>query len=207
MAKDYIFNDVQTLTPVMENLLCHAVMMGTCDRVLKYMGRPVKKDGQPHPLANPELLTKVSTWHDGLRVLHYLESNIVKFYNQQNVLRIETTMNNPQKYLVKRHIESNEKIKGKKLLPMHKGISDINLRAKVSVERNKSFAEQLATVSYKTPVDKIFENVTQSVSRNGKTLRSLDIAGKDKEFLRAISDPAFIAGAITNKALQGKLVG
>ncbi|MDP4183017.1 MAG: hypothetical protein Q8942_18260, partial [Bacillota bacterium] len=92
MARDYIFNDSQTLTPVMENLLRHAVMTGTCDRVLKYMGRPVKKDGQPHPLANPELLTKVSAWRDGLRVRHYVDNNSVKFYNQQNVLRIETIM-------------------------------------------------------------------------------------------------------------------
>jgi hypothetical protein len=69
---------------------------------LKYMGRPVRKDGQPHPLANPELLTKVNTWHDGMRVRHYVDNNSVKFYNQQNVLRIEMTMNNPQKYLVRR---------------------------------------------------------------------------------------------------------
>ncbi|NLT51279.1 MAG: hypothetical protein GXX85_10210 [Ignavibacteria bacterium] len=207
MARDYIFNDSQSLTPVMESLLRHAVMTGTCDRVLKYMGRPVKKDGQPHPLANPELLTKVSTWHDGLRVRHYVDNNSVKFYNQQNVLRIETTMNNPHKYLVQRYTEADEKKKSKKLLPMRKGIADINLRAKISVERNKSFAEQLATVSDKTPVSEIFGDITHSISRNGKKFRSLDITGKDKEILRAISDPAFNAGAITNKALQEKLIG
>ena len=207
MAKDYIFNDTQSLTPVMESLLRHALMTGTYDRVLKYMGKPVKKNGQPHPLSNPELLTKLSTWHDGMRIRHYLDNNSVKVYNQQNVLRIETTMNNPQKYLVQRHTEGDEKTNSKKLLPMRKGIADINLRAKVSAERNKSFAEQLATVSDKTPVSKIFENVTHSVSRNGKKFRSLDITGKDKEFLRAISDPAFNAGAITNKGLQEKLIG
>lgn len=90
---------------------------------------------------------------------------------------------------------------------MRKGIADINLRAKVSAERNKSFAEQLATVSDKTPISKIFDNITNAVSRNGKKFRGLDITGKDKEFLIAISDPAFNAGAITNKALQEKLLG
>ena len=35
----------------------------------------------------------------------------------------------------------------------------------------------------------------------------MDITGKDKEILRAISDPAFNASAITNKALQEKLIG
>lgn len=36
---------------------------------------------------------------------------------------------------------------------------------------------------------------------------TVDITGKDKEILMAILDPAFNAGAITNKALQQKLVG
>lgn len=116
-------------------------------------------------------------------------------------------MNNPKKYLVQRYTESDDKTSGKKLLPMRKGIADINLRAKVSAERNKSFAEQLATVSDKTPVGKVFEEITNSFSRNGKKSRGLDVTGKDRELLRAISDPAFNAGAITNKALQEKLMG
>jgi hypothetical protein len=206
MAKDYIFNNSQSLTPIMENLLRHALITGTSERVLKYMGRPVKKDGQPYASANPELFTKVSKWYDGLRVRHYLDNNSVKFYNQQNVLRIETTMNNPKKYLVHRHVQGDEKTKAKKLLPMRKGIADINIRAKVSTERNKAFIEQLATVSDKTPIGKIFGEITCSVTRNGKKFRSLDITGKDMEFLRAISDPAFNAGSITNKALQEKLI-
>ncbi len=79
--------------------------------------------------------------------------------------------------------------------------------AKVSAERNKSFAEQLATVSDKTPVGKIFGDITHRVSRNGKKFRGPDVTGKDRELLRAISDPAFNAGAITNKALLEKLIG
>jgi hypothetical protein len=35
----------------------------------------------------------------------------------------------------------------------------------------------------------------------------LDFTGEDRELLRAISDPAFNAGPITNKALQEKLIG
>lgn len=207
MARDYIFGDPQSLNPLMEKLIRHAIMTGTYDRVLKYMGHPVRKDGQPYQSSNPELMTKVNTWHDGMRVRHYVDNNSVKFYNQQNVLRIEMTMNNPQKYLVQRLKENDDKSDGKRYLPMRKGIADINLRAKVSAARNKSFAEQLATVYDKTPVGKIFEDITHSVSRNGKKFRGLDITGKDRELLRAISDPAFNAGAITNKLLQEKLTG
>ena len=93
----------------LKSLLHHAIMTGTCERVLKYMGRPVMKDGQSHPLANPDLLTKVSAWYDGMRIRHFVDNNSVKFYNEQNVLRSETTLNNPKKYLVRRHKENADK--------------------------------------------------------------------------------------------------
>lgn len=207
MAADYIFNDPESLNPLMERLVRHAIMSGTYDRVLKYMGRPVRKDGQPYQSSNPELMTKIGLWHDGMRVRHYVDKNSVKVYNQQNVLRIEMTMNDPQKYLVQRLKENDDGSDGKKYLPMRKGIADINLRAKISSARNKAFAEQLAAVSDKTPVRELLEGITNPVIRDRKKFRALDITGKDKELLMAISDPAFNAGAITNKALQQKLVG
>ncbi|MDP2788512.1 MAG: hypothetical protein Q8O46_00460 [bacterium] len=114
IAKDYIFENPQALSPFMDNFLRHALISGTCDRVLKYMGRPVKKDGQPHPLSNPELLTRVNLWHDGMRIRHWVDQNSVKFYNEQNVLRFEMTMNNPRKYLVYRHTEGQDKTEAKK---------------------------------------------------------------------------------------------
>jgi hypothetical protein len=90
---------------------------------------------------------------------------------------------------------------------MRKGIADINLRAKVSADRNNCFAEQLATVSDKTPLGSLLGGITLPVTRNGKKFRGLDVTGKDRELLRAISDPAFNAGSITNKALHEKLIG
>lgn len=44
-----MFDDPETLHPLMNNLLHHAIITGQCDRVLKYMGHPVKKDGQCIP--------------------------------------------------------------------------------------------------------------------------------------------------------------
>lgn len=207
MAKDYIFESSESLNPLMNKLLLHSIMTGTYDRVLKYMGRPVKENGQPHPLANPELLTKVGSWHDGTRVRHYVDKNSVKFYNQQNVLRIETTMNNPSRFKVQRLKEGDDKSADKQYLPMRKGIADINLRAKVSAACNKSFSEQLATVSDKTPVGELFDGISSPTSRNGKRFRGMDITGKDAALLKAISDPMFNTGSISNKALQEKLSG
>lgn len=206
MAKDYIFESPQTLSPFMDNFLRHALTTGTCDRVLKYMGRPVKKDGQPHPLSNPELLTRVNLWHDGMRIRHWVDQNSVKFYNEQNVLRFEMTMNNPGKYLIHRHTEGQDKTEQKKLLPMRKGLADINVRVKVSNDRINCFTEHIATASDKTPIGKLLEDISSPISKNEKKFRGLDLTGKDRELLKTISDPIFDVGFITNKDLQQKLV-
>lgn len=205
VAKDYIFDKPQSLKPLMENFLYHALMTGNCERVLKYMGRPVYGEGQPHPLSNPELLTRVNLWHDGMRIRHWVDQNSVKLYNEQNVLRFEMTMNNPGKYKVHRHKEGQDKTDPKNFLPMRKGIADIHLRSKVSSDRINSFTEQIATVSGKTPLANLLENISSHTTQNGKKYRGLDVAGKDRDLLKAISDPKFNVSSITNKALQEKL--
>jgi len=43
--------------------------------------------------------------------------------------------------------------------------------------------------------------------RNGKRVRAIDAFGKDREFLSAISDPAFAVHGITNKGLREILKG
>ena len=105
-AKDYIFESPQVLSTHMDDFLRHALMTGTSDRVLRYMGRPVYANSQPHPSSNPELLTRINLWHDGMRIRHWVDQNSLKFYNEQNVLRFEMTMNDPTKYRIRRHTVS-----------------------------------------------------------------------------------------------------
>jgi len=204
-AKDYIFESPQVLTPLMDDFLRHALISGTSDRVLKYMGRPVNSEGQPHPLSNPELLTRTNLWYDGMRIRHWVDKNSVKLYNEQNVLRFEMTMNAPNKYRIHRHAEGQANTESKKLLPMRKGIADIPIRAKVSDDRLNCFSEHIATVENKTPMSEMITSIVKPLYSKGKRIRGLDVTGKDLELLQAISDPVFDVGFITNKELQKKL--
>ena len=169
------------------------------------MGRPVCKNGQPHPQTNPDLLTRTNKWHDCTRIRHWVDRNSVKMYNEQNVLRFELTMNDPTKFQVYRKVEGKENSE-KKLLPMRKGISDIWLRAKISSQRIRCFTEHMATVTEPTSVGELLEKVREPViSQQGKRYRALDVTGKDLELLQAIADPKYAAGAMTNKLLRDSL--
>ncbi|GHV24114.1 hypothetical protein FACS189465_0660 [Clostridia bacterium] len=183
------------------DLLRYALITGTSERILRFMGGPVKADGQPHHAAKPELITRINQWYDGLRVRHWLGRNSLKFYNEQNVLRFEMTMNDPTKYRIHRHIEG-QKESPKKLLPMRKGIADIAVGTKICHDRVNSFTEHMGTFTDTTPIKDIFMPFSKPVISNNKRFRALDIFGKDQELLLAIADPKYNVEAITNKQLQ-----
>ena len=203
-AKDYIFYDPKVLSEHMNAMLRHAFITGTSDRVLRYMGHPVNENGQPHWKANPELMSRVSLWHDGARIRHWVDKNSLKMYNEQNVLRFEFTMNNPGRFRIYRTVEGNDS-DIKKLLPMRKGIADINVRTQICSARIKNLTEQMATLDEDITVEHIISKVTQAIKSNGKRFRGLDVTGKDLALLRAVADPKYNADAITNKHLQSAL--
>ena len=205
-AKDYIFHDPKVLNSQMEKLLRHAFITGTSDRVLRYMGKPVNADGQPHWASNPELLTRTSLWYGGGRIRHYVDKNSLKIYNEQNVLRFEFTMNDPTRFRIYRITQGSESGE-KKLLPMRKGIADINVRTQVCSDRIRNLTEQVATLDEEATVGELIAKVTEPVKSKGKKYRALDVTGKDLALLKAIADPKFNVDAITNKHLQHMLGG
>jgi hypothetical protein len=191
----------------MEDFQLHAMITGKGERRLKYFGSPVKRDGQPRQISNPEVVSRINTWYDGLRVRHWVDKNSVKFYNEHNVLRFEMTMNDPSKFKIYRHAESQKKTEPKKFMPIRKGIADTVVRAEVSKKILDRFAEHMAAVEEKTRLGELVAPISSPMRRNGKKIRALDVFGKDLEFLRAVSDPGLSISGMTNKGLQKMLAG
>ncbi len=205
VAKDYIFKSTDDLNPLMDNFLLHALLSGTGDRILRYFGSPIKKDGQPYANSHPEIISKATMWYDGLRVRHWNGKNSVKFYNEHKVLRFEMTMNDPAQFKIHRHTMKQDKSEPKKMLPLRKGIADISNRAEISTNIVNRFTEHMSTLEDRTPLSEIVSAVSSPLTVKGKKVRSLDVFGKDLELICAISDPAFDVSGMTNKDLQKKL--
>ncbi|MDR1537154.1 MAG: hypothetical protein LBU32_04005 [Clostridiales bacterium] len=82
-AKDYIFKDPQSLAPIMNNVHRYAYLTGTYDRVLNYMGHPLRPNGQPHHASKPDLSTKCNNWYDGTRIPNCLQQRLIFTNNIQ----------------------------------------------------------------------------------------------------------------------------
>jgi hypothetical protein len=206
-ATDYIFTSPKAIEPIWQALLQHAFMTGTSTRVLRYLDRPITAEGKPYLNMNHDVLSRVLDFQDGLRVRHWVDNNSVKVYTQQNVLRIETTINDPGMFKVHRHAQGESKRKPKRRMALRKGVADIPLRAQVSQDINHRFETQLATFQTDTALHEVIVGLCQGRTQSGRRIRGLDITGKDRALLLALSDSSFELSGITNKALRQKLYG
>jgi hypothetical protein len=204
-ASDFIFTSPSALNPMMDSLLRHAHITGTSTRVLRYLDRPLTIAGKPYARCKDNVVTRVTDFNDGMRVRHWVDNNSVKVYNEQNTLRIETTINDPGKFRVFRHKQGQSSEQPKSRLPLRKGVMDIPLRAMVSQEVNNRFMSDLSLLHDESPVHELIDEISQHRTKNGRRFRALDPTGKDRDLLQAICNSEFRISGITNTALRVKL--
>ena len=203
-ASDLIFSSPEGLPSIRDSLLRHAHMIGTITRLLRYMDRPVTNAGKPYARSKDEVITRFTDFNDGVRVRHWVDQNSVKVYNEQNVRRVATTINNPNRCKVFRHKQGQKTEESKSRLPLRKGVMDIPLRAKVSQEVNERFMNDLSAFHDETPVRDILEKITCHQIQKGGRFRGLEPTGKDRDMLQLICDPEYRISGITNKMIRQK---
>ena len=152
----------EDLSSIMDSLIRHAHITGTSERVLRYLDRPIKKDGSFDPRSKDEVVTRINRFSDGVRIRHWLDNNSVKAYNEKNGLRFETTINKPDKFRVYRHKQGQSPDEKKSRLPLRKGVADVVLRARVSNEVNERFMKDIATLGDQNPVHEIIDEITRA---------------------------------------------
>ena len=167
-ATDLLFPSPNALNSIMDSLLRHAHMTGTSIHVLRYLDRPLTVAGKPYARSKDQAITRLTDFNDGIRVRHWVDKNSVKVYNQQNVLRIETTINGPGKFRVFRHKNGQCTDEAKSRLPLRKGVVDISLRAKISQEVNNRFMDDLSTLTDQSPARKLIDQITCHQNQNGR---------------------------------------
>ena len=182
-------------------------MTGPAGRVLRYMDRPLKADGTPRADNHDEVASRLLEFGDGARVRHWVDQNSVKCYNELNNLRVETTTNNPGMFRAPRHVQGQAADTPKRLLPLRKGVADAALRAKVSGQVNDRFLDNLAAAQCETPVRELLDKVVKPRTKEGRRVRALDPAGKDRALLQALGEPELCVSGLCNKTLREKLRG
>jgi hypothetical protein len=200
LATDVMFDQPQSLEMIYPSL-CRHIMERHCGQdVLRFFGK--KADLR----FNGEVLTEQQRLVEGVRVRHRFAANSIKMYDKAgSILRVETTINNPQPFQVLRKAQ-NDPASALAWRPMRKGIADIRRRVEVSLNANRRYLDALSVVGHPSPTHWVLDPVCHPVKRHGKRSRALrPIAPDEGRLFAAVLHGGHLIHGFSNRNLQALL--
>lgn len=204
-ATDVAFRSQAELERLFDRWLRQGFLNYDSVNVLRFLGR----SGQTRMNGVTDVETNVRGYFEGKRIKHWVNHNSLKLYNHHNVLRPETTINDPKGFRVYRTAENNpEGAKAWRVL--RRSVADLYRRAEVSQKANDRYLEALATMVETQTVKELAEPLTRRVpepnSSSGRKMRGLNpLAAEDAALLVAVSDPRWMVNGLRNRDLVAML--
>jgi hypothetical protein len=207
-ATEVMFRQASDLAALYPQLIRHAtVHLGSKD-VLRFLGRRLPATGRIPPQFVGEVVSDLRQRPEGLRIRHRVNANSIKMYDKQgSVLRIETTLNNPDDVRVYRPREGDAD-GPKAWRALRRGVADAYRRAQVCQAANERYLDSLSTVENSTPLGELAVGLCRPVRWKKKRVRGLNpLAAEDARLLEAVSAGEFLVTGFRNREIREKLHG
>ena len=208
-ASDVVFHARADAERLFAQWVRHAITTYRSADVMRFLGRSVPVSGQVRQGFTGEVVSDVRRRQEGVRVKHWVNGNSIKMYDCDRVVRIETTINNPEEFKVYRSSETDPRAE-KQWRTMRRGVADLNRRAAVSQAANERYAAATAAVRETTPLKEMAEPLCRRASAPGKTrtrkVRALNpFSAEDAALLEAVNDPKYAVNGLRNRDLVASL--
>ena len=199
-ATDVMFDSPKALARVYPSLVEGAMTTFSSRDVMRYLG---KKPSGPF---KGEVVSSYLHRPEGVRVKHSVQSNSVKMYDKQgNVLRIETTMNDPYRFKAYRPKESDPK-GPRQWRYLRKGVADAQRRAEICQGVNDRYLEALASLDSAIPIKQLVASVCRPTRWKRRPVRALQPwSAVDQELLAVISRGEYVLQGFRNRDLVAHL--
>jgi len=199
-ATDVMFHSREALAEVYPALCREAMEQFSADRVLRFLGR------RTNARFNGEVCTRLERRMEGVCVKHFVEENSIKMYDKQgSVLRVETTVNKPQRFKVYRRVtRQGRKVKG--WYPLRKGIVDLRRRLQLSRAANARYLDALAVVGEERPAHRILDPVSQPLKEPRRYRALRPISPEDSQGFAVFLRGEFRLQGVRNQNLRQHLM-
>ena len=198
-ALDVMFRSAASLAELYPLLLRHAVFQFGSEDVMRFLQR------RTNQRFAGEVSSDLQRRVEGIRVKHRVEENSIKMYDKQaSVLRIETTINNPRCFKVRRRGFRQGKLV-MKWLPLRKGIADLRRRAELSQAANARYLDALAVVGLETPSYRLLDRVSQRIKTKRQYRALRPISPEDASLFQIILHGKFFLQGFRNRDLRQAL--
>lgn len=200
-ATDILFHSRDELEKILDDLLTTSVIGFDAQDVMHFLGR------KPHHAFTGEIVIDHKKRHQGRRIKFRLKRNSIKIYDHLNVLRIETTINNPAEFKVLRPVDGeHEGESGDRWCPMRKGVSNFWRYVQVAKAANARLINALANAPLKSDATESLDGICRSHEVAGRHVAAFNPLLPDTItlFTSALSGEFTING-FRNHDLQQKM--
>jgi hypothetical protein len=205
-STDVLFKNRHELAELMPRLIEHSLLSFDASDVMNFLGRKLTGHFQGElvtDLAKSELKGRLP----GRRVKHRMKANWIKMYDKAgSVLRVETVINQPEEFRVRRRVRRN----GKRVtlwVPMRKGVAWLFRYRDVSLSCNLRYLNALAEVADPSAALRLLDRITtRRKSDAGRSLRPFNpLARADHHLFRALLAGEHFIHGFSNKQLRARL--
>jgi len=199
-ATDVMFASPQALARVYPSLVAGALTTFSSRDVLRFLGKKGSSSFQG------EVTSSYLHRPEGVRVKHSVQSNSLKMYDKQgNILRVETTINDPYSFQAYRRKEGDPK-GPRQWRPLRKGVADAPRRAQLCQDINGRYLEALATLDTERPVQQLVASVCRPKRWKHRPVRALHPwSAVDQKLLAVVSRGEYVLQGFRNRDLAAHL--
>lgn len=205
-ATDLMFKSPAALARIYPSLIRHGLQHFGTPEVLRFLDRVIPAHGRVHRLYKGEVETHIKHRPECVRLKHYVQGNSVKLYDKYGqVMRVETTMNNPEAFRVFRTPESQPDGKPRWMM-LRKSVADAPRRAQVCAAVNDRYLDALAAAKVEAPAGQLAAPVCRRLTRRRRRYRALNPwSPADATLLDAIAKGEWAVVGFRNRDLRAAL--
>lgn len=198
-ATDVFFRNHATLDALFLSLVELSMTAFGAEDVMRFLGCKL------HGNFQGDVITDRKRRPEGRRVKHRMKSNSLKMYNSGNVLRLETTINNPREFRVLQVIPTRTGT-SRRWMPMGKGVANLWRYAQVSLQSNNRYLNALAHAQPKGKAIAELDRLCHPHTQKGKRYsRFNSVASEDGELFAAVMAGEHTLNGFRNRDLQTHL--
>jgi hypothetical protein len=205
-ATDLMFKSPAALARIYPALVHHGVRHFGTPEVMRFLGRKVPAHGRVHRLYKGEVETDLKYRPEGVRLKHFVQGNGLKLYDKHGqVLRVETTMTNPEAFRVYRTPESQPDGR-KRWMMLRKSVADAPRRTEVCAAVNDRYLGALAAADVATPAGELAAPVCRRRTKKRRRYRALNPwSATDATVLETIARGEWTLHGFRNRDLRAAL--
>jgi hypothetical protein len=197
-STDVLFRSRQDLAELYPHLLDRACLHFSAQDILTFLGRRL------HPRFDGEVLTdcKKDRW-PGARIKHRVKNNWLKMYDKfGQILRIETVINNPREFKVRRRVERQGRSQ-MAWCPMNKGVANFYRYHEVARAANDRYLNALAVVDRPQASVKVLDRVSKPARLGPRRRRGLNVLRlEEQKLFRAVLRGEHHVNGFRNRDVQ-----